>query len=261
MRRGAGAGRASTSRPWVSSLAARAVGLRLPAGWTIRSSDGRMRRRSRIPRAIPPCPSPSPSPSRPRPRAWRPPRAVAGAGPPRARPHGVAHGDAHRLALRRRLRLGEFRLVLAPSSGLDVAGWSGRVRRRRWELIGEEEACRRSRSTAAAAGPAAGAGVSAPGRSRRLVVGAGGAMETGAARDPPRGACGGWHRPARGFFLAPPREALYSDVHRSTSSFPPMWPPRDAHPRSGKSDRPEPVTVLHLAAPSRRRCSGPFLHA
>ena len=42
-------------------------------------------------------------------------------------PHRVAHGDAHSLALRRRLRLGEFSLVPAPSSGLDVAGWSGRV--------------------------------------------------------------------------------------------------------------------------------------
>ena len=81
-----------------------------------------------------------------------------------------------------------------------------------------------------AGGSTAGVGAtSARGRCRRL--GANGAMETGAARDSisrslrrvesagPSGSLG--RRPG----LVKP---LYSDVHRSTSSFPPMWPPSRA---------------------------------
>ena len=80
-----------------------------------------------------------------------------------------------------------------------------------------------------AGGSTAGVASSARGRCRRL--GANGAMETGAARDSiswslrrvesagPSGSLG--RRPG----LVKP---LYSDVHLSTSSFPPMWPPSRA---------------------------------
>ena len=185
----------STSTPWVSS-AARAVGGRRRAGWTIRSSDGRMRRRS--PSRHPPRPSPSPSPSRPRPRAWRPPRAVAGAGPPRARP--PLRGARRRAPPRaspppapRRVPPCSGAFVGAGRRWLERARSSPPLGAHRWE-----EACRRSRSTAAAAGPRRAS------RAPRSVARAGwwwapeGRWTPAPRAIPPRGACGGWHRPARG---------------------------------------------------------------
>ena len=161
-------------------------------------------------------------PSRPPPPAWRPSRAVAGADPGSARP--PSRGEAHRASPP------PAPARAHPSSGAFAGGGRRAAARSPWRGPGSSRGVSSFASGGRAGGSTAGVGAtSARGRCRRL--GANGAMETGAARDSisrslrrvesagPSGSLG--RRPG----LVKP---LNSDVHRSTSSFPPMWPPSRA---------------------------------